>query len=120
MIRIIATSVLVLLSATVIIVSFELKSWNINMASNDAQSFIKAEATQLDKSSWEKYIGRKLNLNLVTSNIFQIDLMNVSAAELPSLLDKFAGLRYARLHKLNIIASQPDQMFTVSAVMTLN
>jgi hypothetical protein len=46
--------------------------------------------------------------------------MNVSAAELPSLLDKFEGLRYARLHKLNIIASQPDQMFTVSAVMTLN
>jgi hypothetical protein len=36
------------------------------------------------------------------------------------LLDKLENLRYARLHKLDITANQPKQMFEILAVMTLN
>ena len=120
MTRIIATSVLLLLSTIVIMLSLELKSWSDGIASNDVQSFIKVEETRLNIGLWEKYLGHKLDLNLVTPNAFEINLKSVSDKEIFSLLDKLENLRYARLHKLDIIANQPKQMFEILAVMTLN
>ena len=120
MMRIIATSVLVLLSAAIMIASYELKTWNNSLASSDIQSFIKVDETQLDQSLWKEYLGRELDLNVVTSNIFEINLMNVPAGEIRILLEKFQSLRYAQVHKLDIIASQADQMFNILAVVTLN
>ena len=120
MIRVIATSVLVLLSAVVMVTSFKLKTWNNSFASNDIQSFIKVGETQLDQSLWTEYLGRELDLNVVTSNIFEINLMNVPDGEIRILLEKFQSLRYAQVHKLDIIASQADQVFNILAVVTLN
>ena len=120
MIRIIGTSVLVLLSAAIVIASWELKAWSNSIASNDVQSFITVDETKLDEVLWEEYLGHQLDLTMVTSNIFEIGLMSVAAGELPNLLAKFENLRYARLHKLDIIASQADQIFNILAVVTLN
>ena len=120
MMRFIATSVLVLLSGIIMIASFELKSWSNGVASNDVQNFIKVNETQLDESLWGKYLGRKLELNMVTSNIFEINLKNVPAGEISSLLEKFQSVRYAQVHKLDLIASQADQMFNISAIVTFN
>ena len=120
MIRVIATSVLVLLSAVVMVTSFKLKTWNNSFASNDIQSFIKVGETQLDQSLWGKYLGSELDLNVVTPNIFEIDLMNVPAGEISILLEKFQSLRYAQVHKIDIIASQADQIIDILAVITLN
>ena len=120
MMRIIATSVLVLLSAVIMIVSFELKTWNNSLAFNDIQSFIKVDETQLDQNLWKEYLGRELDLNVVTSNIFEINLMNVPAGEISIILEKFQSLRYAQVHKIDIIASQADQIIDILAVITLN
>ena len=120
MIRFIATFVLIMLSVIIVTISLELRSWNSGIVLNDTQNFIKVETTQLDIRSWEKYLGHKLDFNLVTSNIFKIDLTSVTAGELPNLLDKFEKLRYIQLHKLDITAKKPDQIFEISAVLTLN
>jgi hypothetical protein len=120
MIRIIGTSVLVLLSAAIVIASWELKAWSNSIASNDVQSFIKVDETKLDKDLWEEYLGYQLDLDMITANIFEISLVSVPAGELPNLLGKFENLRYAQLHKLDIVASQADQIFNILAVVTLN
>ena len=120
MIRIIVPPVLLLLSAIIIMLSLELKSWSDSIASNDAQNFIKVKNTQLDIDLWEKYLSHKLDLNMVTPSIFEVELTNVSDNELSILLDKFQNLRYARLYRLDIVANQMDQMFKISAVMTLD
>ena len=90
MIRIIGTSVLVLLSVAIVVASWEIKAWS------------------------------QLDLNIITSNIFEISVASVPAGELPNLLGKFENLRYAQLHKLDIVASQADQIFNILAVVTLN
>ena len=102
------------------IASFELKTWNNSLASNDIQSFIKVDETQLDQSLWKEYLGHELDLNVVTSNIFEINIMNVPDGEISILLEKFQSLQYAQVHKLDIIANQADQMFDMLAVITLN
>lgn len=118
--RIIAPFILVLISAIIIITSLELKTWSEGIASKDDQSFVKVKETRFDTSLWTEYLGHELDLNIVTSNIFEIGLERVSAGKLSSLLDKLENLRYVRLYKLGIIANQPDQVFKVSAVMTLD
>ena len=120
MIRVIGTSVLVLLSAAIVAASWQLKAWSDSIASNDVQSFIKADETKLDKDLWEEYLGHQLDLDIITSNIFEISVASVPAGELANLLGKFENLRYAQLHKLDIVASQADQIFNILAVVTLN
>ena len=120
MMRIIVPPVLLMLSAIIIMLSWELKSWSDSVAANDAQSFIKVKSTQLDIDLWEKYLSHELDLNKVTPSIFEIKLTNVSDNELSILLDKFQNLRYARLYKLDIVANQIDQVFKISAVLTLD
>ena len=120
MTRIIVPPVLLVLSAIIIMLSWELKSWSDIIASNDAQSFIKVKSTNLNIGLWEKYLSHKLDLNVVTPSIFEIKLTNVSDNELSILLDKFQNLRYARLYTLDIVANQMDQVFKISAVMTLD
>ena len=120
MIRKIAPPLFLLLSAIIIILSLELKSWSDSIAANDAQNFIKIKSTQLNIDLWEKYLSHKIDLNMVTPSIFEVELTNVSDDELSILLDKFQNLRYARLYKLDIVANQMDQMFKISTVMTLN
>ena len=79
MIRIIGTSVLVLLSVAIVVASWELKAWSNSIASNDVQSFIKVDETKLDKDLWEEYLGYQLDLDMITSNIFEISLVSVPA-----------------------------------------
>ena len=120
MMRIIIPSALALLSTIIIILSLELNAWSSSVALKDDQGFIKVKDTMFNNNLWEEYLGHELELNLITSNVFKINLTVRPNEKISILLDKLEKLRYTRIHKLDIIANQRDQTFEISTIMTLN
>ena len=117
--RIIGTIVLLLLSILIVIGSLELKAWSDDLALNDAQGFMKYKKTQLDKSSWENFFGHKLEIDEVSTNIIDVSIERILPGNVSSIIKKFEQLKYIHLYNLELISERKEQVFKISAILTL-
>lgn len=116
--RFLGTLILILISVLIIFASFELKSWTIKLRSEDLQSFIKYNETQLNENLWRKYIKHKIQLNLISEKVLRINLSDVSPEDLGQKIKYLEQIKYAKLHNLELVLNQKSKLFNVIATIT--
>lgn len=117
--RLISAFIITLISAVIVFTSFELKSWTINLRSEDVQGFMRTSDTQLNLNSWEAYFDKEIELIPISEKIIKINISNIAPKYLSESIKRFEGIKYAQLYNLKIILNNKMKSFNISATITL-
>lgn len=117
--RWIGAFIITLISSVIVFTSFELKSWTINLRSEDVQGFMRTSDTQLNLNSWEAYFDKEIELIPISEKIVNINISNIEPEDLPESIKRFEGIKYAQLYNLKIILNNKMKSFNISATITL-
>ena len=117
--RWIGAFIITLISAVIVFTSFELKSWTINLRSEDNQGFMRTSDTQLNLNSWEAYFDKEIELIPISKKIVKINISNIEPKDLPESIKKFEQIKYASLYNLKIILNDQIKSFNISTTITL-
>ena len=119
MIKLISLWFLFLSSTGILLSGIYLKDHYKKLIIIDGQEFLLKSDDRMSVSKWKNYLARDIEIKEISTEVMQIISKNVPSRDLQGLLEKLQKVKYARLHKINLLADMDQKTFKITAVLSL-
>ena len=119
MIKLISLWFLFLSSTGILLSGIYFKDYYRELIIIDEQEFLLNSDDRLSASRWKNYFARDVEIKEISADVMQILSKNVPSQDVQGFLEKLQKVKYAKLHKINLLADMEQKTFKITAVLAL-
>ena len=119
MIKLISLWFLFLSSTGILLSGIYFKDYYRELIIIDEQEFLLNSDDRISASRWKNYFARDVEIKEISADVMQILSKNVPSQDVQGFLEKLQKVKYAKLHKINLLADMEQKTFKITAVIAL-
>jgi|MDTG01.3.fsa_nt_gb hypothetical protein len=119
MIKLISLWFLFLSSTGILLSGIYFKDYYRELIIIDEQEFLLNSDDRISASRWKNYFARDVEIKEISADVMQILSKNVPSQDVQGFLEKLQKVKYAKLHKINLLADMEQKTFKITAVLAL-
>lgn len=119
MIKLISLWFLFLSSTGILLSGIYFKDYYRELIIIDEQEFLLNSDDRISASRWKNYFARDVAIKEISADVMQILSKNVPSQDVQGFLEKLQKVKYAKLHKINLLADMEQKTFKITAVLAL-
>ena len=119
MIKLISLWFLFLSSTGILLSGIYFKDYYRELIIIDEQEFLLNSDDRISAFRWKNYFARDVEIKEISADVMQILSKNVPSQDVQGFLEKLQKVKYAKLHKINLLADMEQKTFKITAVLAL-